>query len=138
MEYGLISNINQYADNQQILIQQIQPSNEIAKLKNGDEAKQIAKDSFFKNVEESSSTNEVTNETSETSEAKQVSAQDVAQYQEVVLTNLNFGYNNASKDFFVKAVRGEAETQFPTDEMMKLKAYFIAQAKAEQAAELNN
>ncbi len=137
MEYGLISNINQYADNQQILIQQIQPSNEIVKLKNGDEAKQIAKDSFFKKVEESSSLNEVNNEISETSEAKQVSAQDVAQYQEVVLTNLNFGYNNASKDFFVKAVRGEAENQFPTDEMMRLKAYFIAQAKAEQAAELS-
>jgi len=137
MEYGLISNINQYADNQQILIQQIQPSSEIAKIKSGDEAKQLAKDSFFKNVEESSSTNEINSEVSETKETKEVTAQDVAKYQEVVLTNLNFGFNNDSKDFFVKAVRGEAESQFPTDEMMKLKAYFIAQAKAEQAAELN-
>lgn len=138
MEYGLISNINQYADNQDILIQQIKPSNEIAKLSNGDEAKQLAKDSFFKNVNESSSSNKVTKESSSANQTKEVSAQEVAQYQEVVLTNLNFGYNNSSKDFYVKAVRGESESQFPTDEMMKLKAYFIAQAKAERAAELNS
>lgn len=138
MEYGLISNINQYADNQEILIQQIKPSTEIAKLSDGEEAKKLAKDSFFKNVEESNSTQEVTNETAKSPKAQEVTAQEIAQFQEVVLTNLNFGYNEASKDFFVKSVRGDSESQFPTDEMMKLKAYFIAQSKAEQAAELNS
>lgn len=138
MEYGLISNINQYADNQEVLIQQIQPSNEIAKLTNGDEAKQIARDSFFKKVEASSATEKTSEDVSATSEAKQVTPAEVAQYQEVVLTNLNFGFNNDSRDFFVKAVRGESESQFPTDDMMKLKAYFIAQAKAERAAELSS
>ncbi len=40
--------------------------------------------------------------------------------------------------FFVRAVRGETQNQFPTDDMMRLKAYFIAQARAETAAEINN
>ena len=35
-----------------------------------------------------------------------------------------------------RQARGESQNQFPTDDMMKLKAYFIAQAKAEMAAEL--
>ena len=121
MEYGLISNIGQYADNKRIQVQQIQPSNEIAKLKNGEEAKEIAKDNLLKGIDESSSVN--------ASKAKNVSAQEASQYQEVVLTNLNFGYNSSSQDFYVKAVRGESESQFPTDEMMRVKAYFMAQAE---------
>jgi len=131
MEYGLMPNINQYVDNNQVQLQQVQPLSEIAKLKNGDEAKQIAKDNFLKGVDSVSA-----GKTSEVSKSKEVSPQKVAQYQEVALTNLNFGYNDSSKDFYVKAVRGKAESQFPTDEMMKLKAYFIAQSKAEVAAEL--
>lgn len=124
MEYGLIPSINQYTDNHEILIQQVQPSSEIAKLKNGDEAKEIAKENFLKEVDKTSE------ETSEVSESKEVSVQEVSQYQEVVLTNLNFGFNNSSRDFFVRAVRGEVENQYPTDEMMRLKAYFIAQSEA--------
>lgn len=130
MEYGLIPKINQYADNSQVQLQQIQPLNEIAKLKNGDEAKQIAKDNFLKGVDETSL------KASETAKAKEVSSQTASQYQEVVLTNLNFGFNDSSRDFFVRAVRGQAENQFPTDDMMRLKAYFIGQAKADMAAEL--
>ncbi len=33
MEYGLIPRMNQYADNTQVKIQQIQPSNEVSLLK---------------------------------------------------------------------------------------------------------
>ncbi len=132
MEYGLIPKISQYADNNQIQIQQIQPLTEIAKLKTGDESRQVTKDNFLKGVEKTSS-----EKTSETQEIKKVTPQDVSQYQEVVLTNMNFGFNDSSKDFFVRAIRGEAQNQFPTDEMMKLKAFFIAQAKAELAVELN-
>lgn len=137
MEYGLISNINQYADNNQVLIQQIQPSNEIAKLSNGDEAKKIAKDNFLEGVDEANNVNK-TSEASESKETREVTAQEVAQYQEVELTNLNFGYNSSSQDFYVKVDRGGTESQFPTDEMMKLKAYFLAEAKAELAAKLEN
>ena len=132
MEYGLVPRINQYVDNNQVQIQQVQASSEISKLKNGDQSKQITQDNFLKGVGTTSS-----EKTSEASESKEVTAQDVAQYQEVALTNLNFGYNESSKDFYVKAVRGEAESQFPTDEMMKLKAYFMAQAKAELMSELS-
>lgn len=122
MEYGLIPKIDQAAQNYQLLVQQVQPSNEIAKLKEQNEAKEIAKENFLKPKEKE--------------EVKESSALIKAvPYQEVVLTNLNFGFNNSSKDFYVKAIRGEAENQYPTDEMMRLKAYFIAQAKAEAAKE---
>ncbi|WP_320034286.1 hypothetical protein [Halarcobacter sp.] len=126
MEYGLIPTINQYADNNELLIQQVQPSNEIAKLSNGNEAKQLARDAFLKGIDEVSDSSEV-------SKTNEVSSAKVSQYQEVVLTNLNFGFNDASRDFYVKAVRGEAENQYPTDDMMRLKAYYLAQEQAQAA-----
>ena len=131
MEYGLIPSINQYADNKEILLQQVQPSNGIEKLKNGDEAKQLQKDRFFKSVDDVSSTN--TNDVKQTSETNRVDSNEAVQYQEVVLTNLNFGFNESSKDFYVRAIRGEVENQYPTDEMMRLKAYLIAQLREESA-----
>lgn len=133
MEYGLIPTINQYAENNEILIQQVQPSTEIAKLSNGNEAKQIERDNFLKGVEQTSE-----DKSSEVSETKEVSSSKVSQYQEVVLTNLNFGFNNSSRDFYVKAVRGESESQYPTDEMMKLKAYYLEQEQAQRAADLKS
>ncbi|QKF82301.1 hypothetical protein [Halarcobacter ebronensis] len=129
MEYGLIPTINQYAENNELLLQQVQPSNEIAKLSNGDEAKKIAKDNFLKGVEEGQ------DKTSESSETNSVSVKNAPTYQEVVLTNLNFGFNNSSRDFYVKAIRGDSESQYPTDEMMRLKAYYLAEEKAARAAE---
>lgn len=127
MEFGLIPNINQYADNNEILIQQIQPSKEIANA-SSNTAKELEKDSFLNGV----------NETNGLKATKEVTAHEVAQYQEVVLTNFNFGFNINSQDFYVKAIRGEIENQYPTDEMMRLKAYFIAEAQAQRAAELDN
>jgi|GEM_PF-423663 len=125
MEYGLMPTIDQYANNNQLLIQQVQPSDEIssAKLREGEEAKQIAKANFLK--------------PEEAEETKEVDPQKVSRYQEVVLTNLNFGFNDESKDFYVKVKRGDVENQFPTDEMMRLKAYFIAQSKAEAEQEIS-
>ncbi|QDF29264.1 hypothetical protein [Halarcobacter anaerophilus] len=133
MEYGLVPTINQYAENNEILIQQVQPSNAIAKLSNGNEAKQIQRDNFLKGVEQTSE-----DKSSEVSETKEVSSSKVSQYQEVVLTNLNFGFNNSSRDFYVKAIRGESESQYPTDEMMKLKAYYLEQEQAQRAADLKS
>ncbi len=130
MEYGLIPRIDQYFDNNKIQTQQIQASNQITPLKNGDEAKILEDEAFLKGVDEKA--------LAKTSESKEVSSQKVAEYQEIELTNLNFGYNESSHDFYVKAIRGEAQNQYPTDEMMKLKAYFIAEAKAQMEAELNN
>ncbi|MGB5918625.1 flagellin [Arcobacter sp.] len=51
---------------------------------------------------------------------------DFSTYNEVTLTNLSFGYNEQSKDFFVKVQRGDFEAQYPTDEMMRLKAFIIS------------
>ena len=44
---------------------------------------------------------------------------------EVILDNVRFGYNKNSKDFFVKVTRGDIERKFPTEDMMRLKAYLL-------------
>ena len=44
---------------------------------------------------------------------------------EVILDNIRFGYNKDSRDFFVKITRGEAEYKYPTEDMMKVKAYIL-------------
>lgn len=44
---------------------------------------------------------------------------------EVILDNVKFGYNKNSQDFFVKVTRGDAEYKYPTEDMMKMKAYFL-------------
>jgi len=115
MEYGLIPKIDQAAQNNQLAIQQVQPLNKIAKVKEGFEPKEVSKIELQDSKE--------VNQTSNVKSSQQTA------YQEVVLTNLNFGFNDKSNDFFVKAVRGEAENQYPTDDMMRLKAYLQAQEK---------
>lgn len=44
---------------------------------------------------------------------------------EVILDNVRFGYNKDSRDFFVKITRGESEYKYPTEDMMKVKAYVL-------------
>ena len=44
---------------------------------------------------------------------------------EVIIDNVRFGYNKESKDFFVKVTRGEAEYKYPTEDMMKIKAFLL-------------
>ena len=60
------------------------------------------------------------------SKVKEVKKGDFSTYNEVTLTNLSFGYNEESKDFFVKVQRGDFEAQYPTDEMMRLKALMLS------------
>ena len=40
---------------------------------------------------------------------------------EVILDNVKFGYNSDTNDFFVRIKKGDAEFQYPTEDMMKLK-----------------
>jgi hypothetical protein len=47
---------------------------------------------------------------------------------EVTLANYNFGFNDKSNDFFVKVSRGSVENQYPTEDMMRLKAYLMSMA----------
>jgi len=51
---------------------------------------------------------------------------------EVILDNVRFGYNKKSQDFFVKVTRGEAEYRYPTEDMMKVKAYILQELESLQ------
>lgn len=50
---------------------------------------------------------------------------------EVVLSNTNFGFNSSSQDFFVRVERGNSENQYPTEDMMRVKAQMMALQKAD-------
>ncbi len=43
----------------------------------------------------------------------------------------NFGFNSSSQDFFVRVERGNSENQYPTEDMMRVKAQMMALQKAE-------
>lgn len=112
MEYGLIPKLDQYTDNKALEVQKVQPSKKSTEIINKDELKQIQQDILVKEKK--------------VSETKEVESQPLnASKYEVVITNMNFGYNDSSKDFFVKAIRGSAENQYPTQDMMKLKSYLM-------------
>ncbi|WP_198305159.1 flagellin [Arcobacter vandammei] len=51
--------------------------------------------------------------------------EEIADKNEVILDNITFGYNKSSRDFFVKVTRGDIERKFPTEDMMRLKAYLL-------------
>jgi len=51
---------------------------------------------------------------------------------EVILDNVKFGYNKSSRDFFVKVTKGEAEYKYPTEDMMKVKAYILQELEETQ------
>lgn len=116
MEYGAIPKLDQFVDNRSINVQKVQSSTESSLITNKDTLKQVAKETLS-DSKEVSSAKEVSNESS-----------NQAKY-EVVLTNTSFGYNDSSKDFFVKAVRGNSENQYPTEDMMRIKAYLISQSE---------
>mgnify|MGYP003571697522 CR=1 FL=1 len=117
MEFGLIPKLEQFQFNSQQNIQTINESRELQNLKPERETEEVIS---YKGIKDSD----------EIKEAKQQTKIDTTTYQEFTLTNLNFGYNNSSKDFFVKVQRGELEHQYPTDEMMKLKAHLMQLSEA--------
>ena len=51
---------------------------------------------------------------------------------EVILDNVKFGYNKSSQDFFVKVTRGEVEYKYPTEDMMKVKAFILQELESSQ------
>lgn len=53
---------------------------------------------------------------------------------EFMISNVNFGYNPESKDFYVKVNRSDYMSQYPTDEMMKLKVYLMHLAQENSIA----
>ena len=56
---------------------------------------------------------------------KALSPDATASKNEVILDNIQFGYNKKSRDFFVKITRGDIENKYPTEDMMKIKAFLI-------------
>lgn len=112
MEYGTIPKLNQFVDNRSVEIQKVQSSQESSEVKNKDELKQIQQDILVKEKE--------------VSDVKQVKneAPSSSKY-EVVLANMNFGFNDSSKDFYVKVARGNTENQYPTEDMMRIKAFLM-------------
>lgn len=114
MEYGLIPKIDQFSDNRALEIQKVQPSASSSEVKSKENLEQVQQEAIVK-AKEASDLKEVKNE-------KMASS---SKY-EVVLSNTNFGYNDSSKDFYVKVERGNIENQYPTEEMMKIKAYMLS------------
>lgn len=112
MEYGLIPNIDQFKSNHSLEIQKIQSSKASSKLDEGTQLEDVQENELIK-LRESFDTKEVSNDVAS------------APQFEVTLTNMNFGFNDSSRDFFVRATRGAAENQYPTEEMMKLKSYLM-------------
>jgi hypothetical protein len=117
MEYGMLPKIDKFSDNKALEIQKVQPSTKSSEVIAKDNLEEI-KQSAIEKQKEVSQAKEVKNNTSSSSKY------------ETVLTNLNFGFNDASKDFYVKAIRGKSENQYPTEDMMRLKAYLMSQESA--------
>lgn len=106
-----MSNLDQFSENRVLQKQQIQSIDTSSKINEDYKLKEVQKEEFL-NTQAVSNT-EIT------------MSKSTKQYHEIVLTNTNFGFNNSSKDFFVKATRGTAENQYPTEDMMRLKSYLM-------------
>ena len=62
---------------------------------------------------------------------KALGLDNMADKNEIILDNVKFGYNKSSKDFFVKVTRGDAEYKYPTEDIMKVKAYILQELEAQ-------
>jgi len=51
---------------------------------------------------------------------------------EVILDNVKFGYNSKTNDFFVRITKGDVISQYPTEDMMKLKQSLMDSMKNSQ------
>ena len=78
---------------------QVDYVSKISKIQETDKKSQINPDEEYKNV---------------------LRKTDVAE-NEVMLDNVKFGYNSDTKDFFVRITKGDAQYQYPTEDMMNLK-----------------
>lgn len=111
MEYGVVPKLDVYVNEQAQKIQKVQPSNDSSKVVEGKESSSFINNEILK--------------AEETTKVSKVENSAKSNFIEYTLTNFNFGFNNNSNEFFVRAIRGESENQYPTDEMMRLKAYLL-------------
>ncbi|QKF73030.1 FlaG family protein [Aliarcobacter faecis] len=118
MEIGIIPRMDQYKDNKNVEMQQVKSTSDSASINNKKDLEQIQQTIIEK-----------AKKGEETSEVK-VDAVKLAAKFEVLISNLNFGYNRESKDFYVKVERGNIENQYPTEDMMRVKAYMLSMQEA--------
>lgn len=112
MEYGMVPKLDQFTENQAREIQRVQTSSQSSEVKTRQNLENIQQD--VANSKKNSDIQKAQNESTP------------QQKYEVLLTNTNFGFNNTSRDFFVKVKRGDAENQYPTESMMKAKAHMLS------------
>jgi len=91
----------------------INHTEKISKVQNVGEENKLKPDEKYKNVQES---------------------QNKIIENEVILDNVKFGFNSATKDFFVRISKDGLEYQFPTEQIMRLKEHL----KDELENKLNN
>ena len=95
MEIGIVAQIDNAKENYEIKTKQVSSVEE--------KVKTIQEDEYKKNS----------------------SKEPTSELNEVILDNIKFGYNRESKNFFVKITRGDIENKYPTEDMMKIKAFLI-------------
>ncbi len=76
----------------------------ISKVENLEKKRTIEPDEQYKNIEKQS--NEI-------------------QSKEVMLDNVKFGFDKDSKQFFVRITTDGIDHQFPTEQIMRMKAHFL-------------
>lgn len=113
MELGIIPKIDQFKDNKALEAQKVTSTNKSNETKEKNSLEEIQSEAIIK-AKKNSQAESIKNEAIQNSKY------------EVVLTNTNFGYNNNSKDFYVKVERGKTENQYPTEHMMRVKAYMLS------------
>ncbi|RXK08814.1 hypothetical protein CRV05_13370 [Halarcobacter bivalviorum] len=105
-------------DNDTIELQQVKSTSNSAKNDKQKELQQIQKKSI-ENVKDDAKAESIKNDSATQSRY------------EVVMSNTNFGFNTSSEDFYVKVSRGNVENQYPTEDMMRVKAQMLALQKAQ-------
>lgn len=118
MELGIRPNIDQYKENATIELQQVKSTSNSAKTDEQKELQQIQKKSI-ENAKDDAKAESIKNDSATQSRY------------EVVMSNTNFGFNTNSEDFYVKVSRGNVENQYPTEDMMRVKAQMLALQKAQ-------
>ncbi|MDX4049106.1 hypothetical protein Q6A90_08395 [Aliarcobacter skirrowii] len=118
MELGIRPNIDQYKENATIELQQVKSTSNSAKTDEQKELQQIQKKSI-ENAKDDAKAESIKNDSATQSRY------------EVVMSNTNFGFNTSSEDFYVKVSRGNVENQYPTEDMMRVKAQMLALQKAQ-------
>ncbi|MDX4039729.1 hypothetical protein [Aliarcobacter skirrowii] len=118
MELGIRPNIDQYKENVTIELQQVKSTSNSAKTDEQKELQQIQKKSI-ENAKDDVKAESIKNDSATQSRY------------EVVMSNTNFGFNTSSEDFYVKVSRGNVENQYPTEDMMRVKAQMLALQKAQ-------